>query len=82
LRGIKKDGAINASRWGPIGVDVETEPFGTTVPGIGGSKADTGAVGFRNGKSIEHYGQSDYLKHVTFEELGLVSPGYRAAKAG
>jgi hypothetical protein len=43
MKSIQKDGAINPSRGDPIGVDVETEPFGTTKPGLGGPAAETGA---------------------------------------
>lgn len=44
MRRIQRDGAINPS-WGePLGIDVETEPFGPTRPGLGGPKAETGAA--------------------------------------
>jgi len=37
--------AINPARGEPAGVHVETEPFGTAKPGLGGPKAQTGAAG-------------------------------------
>jgi hypothetical protein len=44
MRRIQRGGVINPSRGEPAGVDVETEPFGTTKPGLGGPKAETGAA--------------------------------------
>ena len=47
LKGIRKEGAIRVSRADPpveFGVHVETEPFGSVMPGIGGPHRETGAV--------------------------------------
>ncbi len=44
LRLIQFSRVIYPSRGEPAGVHVETEPFGSIVPGIGGPKAETGAT--------------------------------------
>jgi hypothetical protein len=51
MKGIQRDGAINPARGEPLGVHVETEPFGTTKPGRGGPAAETGAA--REGACVE-----------------------------
>jgi hypothetical protein len=42
MRRTQRDGVINPSRGELPEVDVETEPLGTTKPGLGGPKAETG----------------------------------------
>jgi hypothetical protein len=44
LKKIQQVGAIDPGRGDIIGVHVETEPFGSTRPGFGGPKSETGAV--------------------------------------
>ena len=44
LARIESTGVIRPSRGEPVGVHVETQPFGSTVPGIGGPNAETGAT--------------------------------------
>jgi hypothetical protein len=51
MRAIQKEGTIHPSRGEPLGVDVETEPFGSTKPGLGGPAAETGAD--RDGAYVE-----------------------------
>ena len=41
---IERSQSIKPSRGEPPGVDVEVEPFGSTRPGLGGPKADTGSA--------------------------------------
>jgi hypothetical protein len=45
LKRICYEQAINPARGEPEGVHVETEPFGSPLPGHGGPQAETGAVG-------------------------------------
>ena len=45
LKKIQRAGAIDPARGDIIGVHVETEPFGSTRPGLGGPIRETGAVG-------------------------------------
>jgi hypothetical protein len=44
LKKIQQAGAIDPARGDIIGVHVETEPFGSTLPGLGGPMRETGAV--------------------------------------
>jgi hypothetical protein len=44
MRRIRRDGVINPSRGEPLGIDVETEPFGPTKPWLGGPRVETGAA--------------------------------------
>ena len=44
MRGIESDGIIHPARGDPAGVHVETPPFGSIKPGLGGPATETGAA--------------------------------------
>ena len=54
LKKIKKERAIGPAFWTePVGVHVELEPFGATIPGIGGPAAELGTAFRREGAYVE-----------------------------
>ena len=95
LRRIRRQRAIQPARADvPVnwGVHVETEPFGSTKPGLGGPRAETGA--YREGAYVEfdlpaaaivtHVGPRHTTVIPTFEPLQIdnLDPTYVFVKQG